>query len=105
MLKPIDLQTLFTHLNNVGKTQSAAEQSIHAQQAVQGDEIAKKSELEETTVDSNNQIEQEENSVDEDGRGARKYQSRTKMSQEEQKKKKKMSFRDPDLGSHIDLEG
>ena len=103
MLKPIDLQTLFTHLQNVGKSQSAAMQSIQAQQAVQGQEIAKKSELEETVVDKNNEIEEEESSINPDGGNKKPRGAQLRKRKEDQGKKE--SFKDPDLGSHIDLEG
>jgi hypothetical protein len=43
-IQPIDLQTLFTQLDKVAKTQSAQREGLAVQQAIQGAEIQRKTE-------------------------------------------------------------
>jgi hypothetical protein len=43
-IQPIDLQTLFTQLDKVGKTQSDQREGLHIQQALQGVRMQKKTE-------------------------------------------------------------
>jgi hypothetical protein len=43
-IQPIDLQTLFTQIDKVGKAQSAQKEGLAAQQALQGVQLQRKTE-------------------------------------------------------------
>jgi hypothetical protein len=108
-LQPIDLQTLFTQLDKVGKAQSAQREGLAAQQAIQGAQLQRKTE----------ERIQEVNQAQDAGDGAEKVKDRGQRGQEgsggEGKKKEDLAeddanvgkqpmvFRDPSLGRNIDI--
>lgn len=102
-LKPLDLQTLFGHLNEVGKHQSHLKNSIAAQQT---DEARKLVEQEIQRDHSVNQAteDQETGKVDEEGNPQQQAESEKERKEEEEQKQKE-EIRDPNLGQNIDLLG
>lgn len=104
---PIDLQTLFSHINQVGKTQAAIKDTALHAQAVQGSEIADKTLAKDKTVNETEEIAQGPETVnDREKQKREKRQSRQKKSEQEKEEvPKKVVFRDPNLGHHIDIVG
>jgi hypothetical protein len=105
-LLPIDLQTMFSHMNQVGKEQALQKDVSPLQQSLQGSEIAKDSKEIDTTV----------NETDEVGEGLEKIKDEEKKKEQEQGKKQQKKkeqnndkqeerLKEPYLGHHIDIIG
>jgi len=107
-IQPIDLQTLFTQLDKVGKVQSAQREGLAVQQAIQGVQIQRKTE----------EHIQEVNEAQDTGEGAEKVNDHGHRNGSGGKKEKKPGekeeeneenggrdeiFRDPSLGRNIDI--
>ena len=106
-IQPIDLQTLFARLSQVGKDQSVQKQASQLAQSVQGSEIAKKSEEDTKTVNESKRLDKgpeeihdnpDESSAEQPGKGSEK--EKTKDEQHG-----RPVFDDPDLGNKIDISG
>ena len=110
-IQPIDLQTLFTQMDKVAKTQSAQREGVALQQSIQGTELQKKTEAHIQSV----------NEAQNTGEGAEKVKDRGAKSQgggHSGGKKKEDApgehesnngenqdtvFHDPSLGKNIDI--
>lgn len=105
-ISPIDLQTLFTQVDKVGKSQMTLKEAQSIQQAVQGIEIQKK------TEEHINQINEAQNT----GEGAEKVKDRGQdhgqrqnadgknEGKEETEEEEQVSvLSDPSLGKNIDI--
>ena len=105
-IQPIDLQTLFSQVDKVAKTQSAQREGLAIQQAIHGVQLQRKAEEQIQSVN-------ETQNTGEDGvektkdRGARGQDSgeEKKEGQEnpEQEETAALFFRDPRLGRNIDI--
>jgi hypothetical protein len=109
-LQPIDLQTLFVRLSQIGKEQAALKESAVVQQELHGNEIAKRSRMQDETVNRTHELEEESGKVQEKKEGS--PQSGGRGEQEEytksgkgREKKKRNVFEDPALGKNIDISG
>ncbi|MDR2069188.1 MAG: hypothetical protein LBP71_04900 [Spirochaetaceae bacterium] len=109
-IQPIDLQTLFTQLDKVGKNQAAQKEGLQIQQALQGDQIQRKTDQRIQSV----------NEYQDTGEGAETIRDRAprkNAGEEKQGREGKdenpedeqpgepLVFRDPDLGRNIDVSG
>ncbi len=103
-IQPIDLQTLFSHMNQVGKEQAELKDGIVQSQNTQGSEILKKAEHEDHSVSEKKQTEEEALNVKEEGKKKKKYKE-GKKNKKNKKKEGKDFFKDPDLGHHVDISG
>lgn len=112
-IQPIDMQTLFAKINQVGKEQAALK-SISAQhQSLQNSEIIKQADQKMHTVTETEDLEDGAAKTDEDGHNTREKEQVEEQEKEEEKlkdsreaeTKKKEVVKDPDLGHHIDLSG
>jgi len=110
-LAPIDLQTLFTQVDKVGRAQVAEREGHANQQAMQGVHLQRKTDEQILQV----------NQAQDAGEGAEKINDRTNRQKNESKSKKEKgedaleddeekdekesfySFRDPSLGNKIDI--
>jgi hypothetical protein len=111
-IQPIDLQTLFTQLDKVGRAQSAQREGLAVQQAMQGVQIQRKTEEHIQSV----------NEAQDTGDGAEKVTDRKRRGGEgraseqggdgdgdknagdaEQAETPPLVFRDPLLGRKIDI--
>jgi hypothetical protein len=106
-IAPIDLQTLFSQLDKVAKTQTSQREGQAIHQAVQGAQVQRKTEV---------QI-QQVNEAQDMGEGAEKVKDRAsghsreqadgknkKRSQDDEAEKdKSIVFSDPSLGKNIDI--
>jgi hypothetical protein len=103
-IAPIDLQTLFTQVDKVGKAQAALKEGQSIQQAIQGIQIQKKTE---------EQI-QQVNEAQDTGEGAEKVNDQGQRQDGGGKNKKRQKketeeevelsvIRDPSLGKKIDI--
>ncbi|MCL2441106.1 MAG: hypothetical protein FWD14_05150 [Treponema sp.] len=105
-IAPIDLQTIFSQVDKVGKTQAAQKEGQALQQAIQGAHIQKK------TEEQIRQVNEAQNT----GEGADKINDHSqrhnsgsgnekkRKEEEEQEEEKKLGvLRDPYLGNKIDI--
>jgi hypothetical protein len=110
-IQPIDLQTLFTQIDKVGKTQSDMKEGLQIQQALQGIRIQKKTEERARAVnESQNTGEGAERIKDRASRrqageeGARPSDNPEEDEGEDAPEDASV-FRDPALGKNIDMSG
>jgi hypothetical protein len=106
-LLPIDLQTLFTQTGQVGKEQSVAKEQIHNAQVVQGSQIERQTDARDKKV---NEAEKQEGEGPgqvrkRGGREAAKERNQTRRKAKPAASAKKNVYRDPTLGSRIDISG
>lgn len=104
-IQPIDLQTLFVKMSQVGKEQAIQKESITIQQEIQGNEIAKKH------IHDDSSVNRTDNS-DSGPEKTREDREKEKKKGKEEKKQKKNEapvsreiLFDPDLGKNIDISG
>jgi hypothetical protein len=105
-IKPIDLQVLFSQLNQVGKEQAAQKDVPVANQSLQGSELVRKAEEQEHSVnqtkDTGEGIEQVKNDLE--SRGDKRSSQHGEKDSEDAKEKPAV-FTDPELGQNVDLSG
>lgn len=106
---PLDLQTMFSHMNQVGKEQAAQKEVAPQHQALQGQEIAQKTKDLDTAVNETRDIgeglekvKDEERENRGEGREPQKKEAKKK---EDENKKEPVVYQDPNLGHHIDIIG
>ncbi|MDR3139065.1 MAG: hypothetical protein LBT95_05255 [Treponema sp.] len=115
-IQPIDLQTLFTQLEKVGKTQAAQRDGLAIQQALQGIQMQKKTEEHIQSVnEAQNTGEGAEGIKDRErrkragheppGREDPRENSGEKGEKTPEAGKKISVFQDPALGKNIDVSG
>ncbi len=103
-LLPIDLQTLFTQTYQVGKEQSAQKELVPNAQAVQGSQLARQVDARDNKVNEAQRQEEGADRVRMRNRGEkRRKEPREKEKRKAAPEERKDVFRDPALGSHIDI--
>lgn len=109
-IQPIDLQTLFSQMDKVGKSQSEQTEGVHIQQSLQGAltqrKVEERSHSVNETPDSGNGLERIKDKPRKRGGG----NARGKSASDEQKSGEAEEDRseivtDPNLGKNIDLSG
>ena len=103
-IKPIDLQTLFSHINQVGKEQAAQKNAMLMQQAATANEIVEETHQKDESVNEAKPSSDGPEQVNDEGKGFSGGKNESKRKKENKKEEKKY-FEDPQLGKHIDLEG
>ncbi len=106
-LLPIDLQTLFAHINQVGREQAVLKEGSVQYQFVQGAKMIKKTEQADNEVNETHEVgEGLEKVKEEKEREAKKRASgQEKKEKEKSPENEKRYFEDPDLGHHINIVG
>ncbi len=105
-ITPLDLQTLFVKMGQVGKDQAHVQNASAVQQAARGREISqeelqKDQQVNETPEDREGEKVREKK--DEDSGGKQGSKHRNSGSGEEESRRK--SFQDPDVGRNVDISG
>ena len=103
-IQPIDLQTLFLRLNQVGQEQSAEKNALQQGQSVVGSEIARQSELRKSVVAESHDVEDGPEQLHEDnseqpGSRSKKEHDHAREGEHDEPE----VLRDPDLGRNIDI--
>lgn len=108
-VQPIDLQTLFAHINQVGKEQASLKEALLAQQAAQANELIKEKKHQDESVNKSVKADEDNQKIQYDQEKASSGKPGSDHEKENKKpdnKQKKMSvFTDPDLGKNIDISG
>jgi hypothetical protein len=107
-IQPIDLQTLFTQVEKVGKAQASQKEGLMIQQAIQSAEIQRRTDANIQSV----------NETQDTGRGAEEISDRNARrrrageeeakkdgAEEEEERSGVPVFRDPALGRYVDFTG
>jgi len=109
-LAPIDLQTLFSQMDKVGKTQAAQKEAAAIQQSVQGTELQRKTEEQIRQINETQDTGEGPDKVkDQAGKDAgKKSEGKRKESEDEdedttESKPPFIVLRDPSLGNKIDI--
>ncbi len=103
-IQPIDLQTLFSQLANVGKDQAVQKEASILAQTMRGTEIVKEQQHDDNSVNQTKQLADEAGKIsDEQKRKQEKREGGEKK--REEKEQDRGFFTDPDLGTHIDISG
>jgi hypothetical protein len=102
-IQPIDLQVLFSRLNQVGKEQAAMRDSQVQAQAVAANEIAEQSEQRDHRVTELSTEEEGPEVVNDDSEGNQGGGGQSRREEDEAHEDE--VFRDPDLGQNVDISG
>jgi hypothetical protein len=110
-IQPIDLQTLFTQIDKIGKVQSAQREGVAVQQAIQGVQLQRKTEehIQEVNEAQNSGDGAEKiNNRDRQGGSAaggrgRKNDENAEENEAENAESGPSFFQDPSLGKNIDI--
>lgn len=110
-IQPIDIQTLFTQLDKVSKTQVQLTQSAQLQSTLNQEEVSRKQNEKKATVEQAASLDDTLGTVHErtESRQQKSRDGRAKDDGENDEKtgenRPKESFSDPTLGRHIDISG
>lgn len=107
-IQPVDLQTLFMRLNQVGKEQATQQHAAVAGQDAAADRITEESLRDERAVNQAQEVSDgpEQVSDDQKKEGDRRSPRRDRSGDEEDDESRpRPVFRDPDLGKRVDLSG
>ena len=106
-LLPIDLQTLFSHINQVGREQAVLKEGSVQYQFVQGAEMAKRTEQADNAVNESHEVGEGVEKVKEEEKREKRRQAagKEKKQKEGGPENEKRYFEDPDLGHHINIVG
>jgi len=106
-IQPIDLQTLFTQVDKVGRAQIAQKEGLSIQQTIQGIQLERKNEQYIQSVnEAQNTGDGVENIKDRREReqaAADGEKKRQEEDEQEQEGKKNSVIKDPSLGKNIDI--
>ncbi|MCF7928008.1 MAG: hypothetical protein K9L68_03235 [Spirochaetales bacterium] len=105
-LTPLDLQTLFVRLAQVGKEQAILKDAAPLQQSLQGSQLAQKTEIQDHSVNETKEAGDGPDQVNEDEeKGSSSEEQEEKKKEKEKKQQQSEIFHDPDLGRNIDISG
>lgn len=107
-IRPIDLQTLFMHMNQVGKEQAQHREGVLLQQATMGSELVQESEHADSSVNQTQATSEgpEEVHEDEERSGGRRRRRKKRQGESaEDPHNESKYYKDPDLGNNIDITG
>lgn len=103
-IQPIDLQVLFSRLNEIGRDQSTHREAQLQAQLVAASEIADQSEEFDHRVTQSRTDEEGPEQVN-DGSGGEKGGTGEHGARDDDERAEEQVFRDPDLGQNIDISG
>ncbi len=106
-VQPIDLQTLFAHMNQVGKDQAVEKDAAAIQQSLQGSKLAKETEEKDHIINQTKELEDGPESIKEDKKRKKEKESnkkdKTGKGEDTEDKDVEDILSDPDLGANIDI--
>ncbi|MDR2522027.1 MAG: hypothetical protein LBC72_05710 [Spirochaetaceae bacterium] len=108
---PLDVQTVFTQLDKIGKEQAAARDGAALQKAVRGEMRHRKTEERMLAVVEAEQTGEGLSGIDSREQEARHHDERKKHPPKEdhhddaEGRHKRAAYHDPDVGKHLDISG
>ena len=104
-IQPIDLQTLFLKMSQVGKDQAVEKESVMLQQTIKGSELEKRTQHSDSSVNrADNSDAGPEKTKEEGEQSAQQGQDKRKKEKNNTSDNKEI-LSDPDLGKNIDFSG
>lgn len=104
-LKPLDLQTLFGHMNEVGKSQSQIKESLAAQQNFEANKLVEQELLKDKSVNQTEESQESGKVSDQEKEESSGQNPGKKEKQKDEETREREEIKDPDLGQNIDLLG
>ena len=106
-IQPIDLQTLFMRMSQIGKEQAVEREAAHLAQAAQGSDLVRRSEEQARTVNETRELEEGPGAVkeDEEKNKGQTAEGDERESLGDRDGEEPDIFKDPDLGNNIDISG
>lgn len=104
-VQPIDLQVLFSQLNQIGREQMAQKNMIIQAQSVAANEIAQRSEEDDHKVRELKPEEDGPEKTSDESEHAAEERSGSGTGEKDHEASNPEVLRDPDLGQHIDISG
>jgi len=105
-IKPIDLQTLFIKMANVGKEQASLQKSVENQQSREANQLIREENNRDHSVNKAEEDKDAEHIKDKESSSSdNSFSGEHKNEQDEQDKEKNNYFTDPERGHNIDISG
>ena len=105
-IKPLDLQTLFIKMGEVGKDEAHKQKAVENQQDREAKEIIKKENDRDKKVNKTEEDKESNKVVVDSEKGGRNNETHYKKKEESKEEAKaKKYFTDPDMGHNIDITG
>lgn len=104
-ITPLDLQTLFVRLNDVGKEQNHLKEAVASQQAAGAKEMKEQEIRQDNSVNKAEEDRESQKVRDESQREQSQEKGSEKEREKENARPAKKVFTDPHMGSHIDISG
>ncbi|MDR1893260.1 MAG: hypothetical protein LBQ61_01035 [Spirochaetales bacterium] len=105
-IRPIEMQTLFTQLNQAGKEQAVEKNSASLLQSQQFLAAVRQAEQRDTHINETEKTESDLNSVGEEGAGPGGQEPKHRPHPPEaEDREDRENIEDPDLGRHLDITG
>lgn len=108
-IHPIDLQTLYTQLDKVGKAQAFQENSLNTQQSLAASEAIKKQEQQQNSVNEIADSESQSSKIGDKHQQDQESQQQKKQedtnNKDSQDEEEIVSPHDPRIGSFLDITG
>ncbi|TVQ26654.1 MAG: hypothetical protein EA383_04735 [Spirochaetaceae bacterium] len=105
-IQPMDLQVLFSRLDNLSRETMGERNMLAQSQAVAGSEIAEKSQEQARSVSTAEDVSEGPDSIhDENEQEQREGRGRKHEGETSEQDSEGIVFRDPDLGGTIDISG
>ena len=105
-IQPIDMQTLFMRLSQIGKEQAVQKEAAHLAQTLHGSELVRESEQQAHSVNLTRELEDGPDAIkEEEQRGGEQREAEEKERRASDDEDDADVFRDPDLGTNIDITG
>ena len=106
-IQPIDLQTLFAHINQVGKEQAVLKEGQALQQTAHGNELIKEMKHKDESVNKSSKTDEDNQKIEDNHsqNNSGEFSSDPEKEKHDEEKKKVRIFTDPDLGKNIDISG
>jgi hypothetical protein len=104
-LLPIDLQTMFNQMTQVGREQAMQRDVSTQYQLLQGTEMARRTQQSDTSVNQARQVGEGLEKVKEEEERRQERRRRGKGEPGEEAEEQQGHIEDPDLGHYVDLSG
>lgn len=104
-ITPLDLQTLFVRLNDVGKEQNHLKEAVASQQAAGAKQIKENELRQDRSVNKAEEDREIQKAKDEENNNQQNRKESGNEKEEDNPPVSKKVFKDPKIGSHIDISG
>lgn len=104
-IRPLDLQTLFVKMANVGKDQALIQKSVENQQAREAIEIVKEENRRDKAVNKTEEDKETDRVKDQKREAERGYQEQKQREEGQKEREARKYFTDPKRGHNLDISG